>query len=884
MKERKELNIALRQGGLFDIFYKDTKESLDKRQIDFQDEFHQRFQENSEESLLFLGFSHNNINVSDSLYFIREICLLFIKKLSKEPLLEMLREKTFMLLEPGDIKSLTAKAPYIIGMEYLDEVWLFAFWKRLNTAFSECIGHYSGSAEEFFASYNSNINLAGRIYFHLVENKNEDFPFAFMATYSVEAGGGKKSKHLPLKNALIDYDIKSNKMLELLSTVNRASVKSHFVSELVESGEIFYPINLTSTEAYTFLKEVPIYEESGILCRIPNWWKYRSNSVGIRINIGDKIPAHLGYDAIMDFDAAISLGGETITPEEIKRLLGEAEGLAFLKGKWIEVDHKKLSEVLKAYEEAKKLMGKSDLNLIDAMRFQLNGEKLLKIDEDDFDLEIANGEWLETVLKHLVRPNDIKTVKYKKDFKAKLRPYQKTGLSWLSFMKEMGLGACLADDMGLGKTIQALALLNNVKGKEKALLVIPASLIGNWKSEIERFAPKLKYYILHPSENKILEKEDLENFAKTDIFITTYGMLLKLEWLKDVEWNTLILDEGQAIKNPSTKQTRAAKALKARFKILMTGTPIENRLSDLWSIFDFLNKGLLGSTKEFDIFIKKLKEKHQGYDRLKKVVSPFILRRLKTDKNVISDLPDKIEMKTYSNLSKNQIVLYGSLVKELEEKLLETKEGISKKGLILSSLVKFKQICNHPDQYLGQNVYGESESGKYERLREICETIYEKRERVLVFTQFKEITEPLRAFLEGIFNHPGLLLHGSISVKSRKAIVDKFQGEEYVPFMVLSIKAGGVGLNLTSANHVIHFDRWWNPAVENQATDRAFRIGQKKNVVVHKFITKGTIEEKIDLMIEDKVKLSKDIMPDSNETWITEMDNKELMKLFRLSI
>ena len=884
MKERKELNIALRQGGLFDIFYKDTKESLDKRQIDFQDEFHQRFQENSEESLLFLGFSHNNINVSDSLYFIREICLLFIKKLSKEPLLEMLREKTFMLLEPGDIKSLTAKAPYIIGMEYLDEVWLFAFWKRLNTAFSECIEHYSGSAEEFFASYNSHINLAGRIYFHLVENKNEDFPFAFMATYSVEAGGGKKSKHLPLKNALIDYDIKSNKMLELLSTVNRASVKSHFVSELVESGEIFYPINLTSTEAYTFLKEVPIYEESGILCRIPNWWKYRSNSVGIRINIGDKIPAHLGYDAIMDFDAAISLGGETITPEEIKRLLGEAEGLAFLKGKWIEVDHKKLSEVLKAYEEAKKLMGKSDLNLIDAMRFQLNGEKLLKIDEDDFDLEITNGEWLETVLKHLVRPNDIKTVKYKKDFKAKLRPYQKTGLSWLSFMKEMGLGACLADDMGLGKTIQALALLNNVKGKEKALLVIPASLIGNWKSETERFAPKLKYYILHPSENKILEKEDLENFAKTDIFITTYGMLLKLEWLKDVEWNTLILDEGQAIKNPSTKQTRAAKALKARFKILMTGTPIENRLSDLWSIFDFLNKGLLGSTKEFDIFIKKLKEKHQGYDRLKKVVSPFILRRLKTDKNVISDLPDKIEMKTYSNLSKNQIVLYGSLVKELEEKLLETKEGISKKGLILSSLVKFKQICNHPDQYLGQNVYGESESGKYERLREICETIYEKRERVLVFTQFKEITEPLRAFLEGIFNHPGLLLHGSISVKSRKAIVDKFQGEEYVPFMVLSIKAGGVGLNLTSANHVIHFDRWWNPAVENQATDRAFRIGQKKNVVVHKFITKGTIEEKIDLMIEDKVKLSKDIMPDSNETWITEMDNKELMKLFRLSI
>lgn len=884
MDVTKELHIALKKEGLFDLFYKDTKELLDKRQIDFQEEFYQRYLGDFEKSLLFLGFSHNNTSISDSLYFVQDLCSLYVKNLSKEPLLEMLREKTVLQLEDDDIKSYLKKAPYMIGSEYLDKDWLYSLWGRLSMAFSKAIHDYKGSVAEFFESYNSNINLAGRIYFHLVENKNEDFPFAFMATYSVEAEAGKKSKHLPLKNALSDYGIKSKKMLELLSTVNRASMKSRFVSELVENGEIFYPINLTSSEAYTFLKEVPLYEESGILCRIPNWWKYRSNSVGIRINIGDKTPTHLGYDAIMDFDAAISLGGETIAPDEIKRLLSEAEGLAFLKGKWVEVDHKKLDEVLQAYEEAKRLMGKADFNLIDAMRFQLNGEKLLKIDEEDFELEITNGEWLESVLKHLIRPDYIKTVKYKKDFKAKLRPYQKTGLSWLNFMKEMGLGACLADDMGLGKTIQALALLNNIKGEEKTLLVIPASLIGNWKTEIERFAPKLKYYILHTSETKDLEKENIKKYDKTDLFITTYGMLLKLEWLKDVEWNTLILDEAQAIKNPSTKQTKATKALKSRFRIVMTGTPIENRLSDLWSIFDFLNKGLLGSPKEFDIFTKKIKEKHQGYDRLKKVVSPFILRRLKTDKNVISDLPDKIEMKTYSDLSKKQIVLYGALVKDLEEKLASTEEGISKKGLILSSLMKFKQICNHPDQYLGQNVYVESESGKYERLREICETIYGKRERVLVFTQFKEITEPLRAFLEGIFNHPGLLLHGSTSIKNRKTIVDKFQGEEYVPFMVLSIKAGGVGLNLTSANHVIHFDRWWNPAVENQATDRAFRIGQKKNVIVHKFITRGTIEEKIDLMIEDKIKLSKDIVPDAQENWITEMDDKELVKLFRLSI
>ncbi|HEX9062213.1 MAG TPA: DEAD/DEAH box helicase, partial [Clostridia bacterium] len=367
------------------------------------------------------------------------------------------------------------------------------------------------------------------------------------------------------------------------------------------------------------------------------------------------------------------------------------------------------------------------------------------------------------------------------------------------------------------------------------------------------------------------------------IFITTYGMLLRLEWLKDNEWDMIILDEAQAIKNPGTKQTKTVKQLKARSRIALTGTPVENRLSDLWSIFDFLNKGLLGSAKEFTDFTKKLKQNNEGYKKLKQVVSPFILRRLKTDKSIIADLPDKIEMKTYSSLSKKQAALYSSLVEELQTKL-ESSDGIERKGLVLAALMKFKQICNHPDQYLGQGMYAENESGKYERLREICETIYEKRERVLVFTQFKEITAYLAAFLEKVFKHEGLVLHGETPVSKRKDLVAKFQGHEYVPFMVLSIKAGGVGLNLTAANHVIHFDRWWNPAVENQATDRAFRIGQKKNVIVHKFITKGTIEEKIDSMIEEKTKITNEIMPDLNESWISEMDNNQLMDLFRLTV
>jgi len=326
------------------------------------------------------------------------------------------------------------------------------------------------------------------------------------------------------------------------------------------------------------------------------------------------------------------------------------------------------------------------------------------------------------------------------------------------------------------------------------------------------------------------------------------------------------------------------KQIKATFKIAMTGTPIENRLSDLWSLFDFLNKGLLGSAKEFADFTKQLQENQGGYARLKQVVSPFLLRRLKTDKTVIADLPEKIESKTYATLSKKQAVLYQVFVKELTKKIESAEAGVQRNGLVLSSLMKFKQICNHPDQYLGQHGFVESESGKFARLREICETIYELREKVLVFTQFKEMTDPLKEFLETVFDHKGLVLHGETPVNQRRDIVSAFQGDDYIPFLVLSIKAGGVGLNLTAANHVIHFDRWWNPAVEDQATDRAFRIGQKKNVIVHKFITKGTIEEKIELVMAGKKTLSNEIIPTMQESWITEMDNEQLLDLFRLSI
>jgi non-specific serine/threonine protein kinase len=557
----------------------------------------------------------------------------------------------------------------------------------------------------------------------------------------------------------------------------------------------------------------------------------------------------------------------------------------------VAVDPEKLRQTLEAFEKASELHSEEGITLLDALRLSVNSQNLLGDAAADI-VGISHGEWLRTVFERLQRPQDIAKVKTSRAFAARLRHYQQDGLNWLFYLHKMRLGACLADDMGLGKTVQILAFLDALKTETKkakrtaaSLLVIPASLLANWSAEIANFAPNLSFFVAHPDFHRpatvpALSAEKLDDL---DLVITTYALAQRYEWLQEYTWNYVILDEAQAIKNPGTRQSKAVKSLAAANRIVMTGTPVENRLSDLWSLFDFINPGLLGNAKEFGDFSKRLANHPDGYAGLRRVVSPFILRRLKTDKSIISDLPDKVEMKTWAAMSKKQTVLYGEVVSGIREALEHT-EGIQRKGLILSALIKFKQLCNHPSQYLGLDSFDEKESGKFERLREICETIHEKRERVLVFTQFKEMTGPLSRFLSTIFNREGLVLHGSVPVGKRKELVETFQGRDYVPFFVLSLKAGGVGLNLTAASHVIHFDRWWNPAVENQATDRAFRIGQKKNVMVHKFLTQGTIEEKIDRMLAEKAKLSDEVIAASGERWLTEMSNEELYELITLQI
>ena len=418
------------------------------------------------------------------------------------------------------------------------------------------------------------------------------------------------------------------------------------------------------------------------------------------------------------------------------------------------------------------------------------------------------------------------------------------------------------------------------------LLVAPASLLANWAAEIERFAPDLKARIVHPSA---MNAEAMKQFtqaaaAELDLAITSYGTLLRMPVLAETVWRLVILDEAQAVKNPNAKQTRAAKALKAQARIALTGTPVENSLGDLWSIFDVINPGLLGGAKQFATYTKRLAERGENpYGPLRELVRPYILRRMKTDRSVIADLPDKIEIKAHCHLSRKQAALYAQAVEDLQRSLKEA-DGIQRKGVVLAMLMRLKQICNHPSQWLGDGGWAEADSGKLARLREIAEVAAARQEKMLVFTQFREATAPLAAFLGGIFGRSGLVLHGATAVKQRAPLVQRFQDDESVPFFVLSLKAGGAGLTLTAASHVVHFDRWWNPAVENQATDRAFRIGQKKNVLVHKFVCRGTIEDRIDAMLEAKQGLSDALLTGAGEVNLTEMTDAALLQLVALDL
>lgn len=687
----------------------------------------EEFKKDKEYAWYLLGLKGCPPEADISMRFLCRVAESYFQCLTGLPELELSREKTEVLLDTDTIVRLEAAVPFMIGAEYLDDKWISRAFAVLNEIFQREIAAYPGTVAMYLAEQSQQLRVPERIFFHLVENNEEEgFPFAFLATYATKSDTGKIS-HMPLKYALVEYQAEREKLLKLLSCLNSAAEKSGFVREAVESGEMFHPLKLTAQEAYQFLREIPVIEESGILCRIPNWWKRRAMTVSMNISIGEEQPSFLGFDAVLSMTPHLEVDGAPLTREDIELLLKQTEGLAFLKGKWIEVDHGRLEQLLKEMDEPREGM-----TFLQALRGK--PADMLSTDEG---VIVSNGKWLTELLQRLRKPETMRKARVPATVHAELRPYQKNGFTWLNYMNELGFGACLADDMGLGKTLQVLTFLEKLRkgnGQKKVLLIVPASLLGNWKREAEKFVPDMPVHILHGGGAAVLA-EELKSKAAF-LFITTYGMTVRVKEFAEQFWDCLILDEAQAIKNPTAKQTHAVKRIPSKMRLAMTGTPIENDLTNLWSIYDFIDKGLLGGFADFKEYMKKLAKDPEEYSRLKSAISPFMLRRLKTDRRVITDLPEKVETVDYVGLSKKQVVLYRKLVAELAEKL-ETLDGFERCGLILGALTRLKQICNHPDQYLGQEKYAPEESGKWEMLRTICTTIYEKRERVLVFTQFK---------------------------------------------------------------------------------------------------------------------------------------------------
>ena len=839
-----------------------------------EENWRQQFNKDKYKALYELGFDDSKTEESPSLSFLHFLSESFLESLTSQPELELMRENAVILPNEAIKNRLLNSVPFALGTENINENWLNGIFDKLSEIYRKEISKHKGTVALYLSRKRKNLRIPERVFFHLVEDKdNEEYPFAFLATYATKDKRGK-IHHMPLKYALNEFKGEHQKLLNLLSCLNKAAEVSPLMNELVKSGEMLHPLHMKAQEAYEILRSVPNLEENGILCRIPNWWKRRNaSSVKLSVKFGEKNQSLVGFDSLISTQPELTIDGIKLTDKEIKQILQETAGLAFIKGKWIEIDKQHLQELLDKMDEYN-----GDISFLDALKLESGIDSK---SEKEQEIIFTNGEWLENTLQQLRRPDDMKKPTIPENVRAELRPYQITGYAWLKFMANLRLGACLADDMGLGKTLEVLTLLEDLRCQKedaKILLIVPASLLGNWEKESARFTPKINLHILHGKTSEKLEEELKDDLPF--LTVTTYAMATKLEGLAKINWDAVILDEAQAIKNPGTKQTKFIKKIPAKLRIILTGTPIENNLSNLWSLFDFLNKGLLGSAAEFKKYANRLSNNPENYQKLRKMLSPFILRRLKTDKSIIADLPEKMEQIDYVGLSKKQIVLYREQVKKLED-IISGSEGITRKGMILSTITKLKQICNHPDQFLGLSAYSPKESGKFELLQEICETIYEKRERVLVFTQYKEITEYLAEFLSEIFQRNGLVLHGGIPVKKRTEMVELFNSVKYVPFMVLSVKAAGVGLNLTAANHVIHFDRWWNPAVENQATDRAYRIGQEKNVMVHKFVSKGTIEERIDEIIKQKITLAESVI-EAGEQWITEFSNEEIISMMRL--
>ena len=697
----------------------------------------------------------------------------------------------------------------------------------------------------------------------------ENFPSFFLSLFVADRSAKEIQAPLPLHQFKKDKRYAKQQMTVLKDLM---LLQEHFpdVSKILNNSdekELEYDSDKFSA---VLLEMLPILQLLGMEVLLPKSLKHLikpQTSLKMKTNSKEKARTWMDLQSLLDFNWQVAIGDILMDEKEFLKLTKGMSGIVKLRDNFIHLTKDDLEKLMKQLQQPPHLSQQEMLRVMFAGEY--NGAK------------ISLSEELQELLKQWT---SVEKINEPLELKATMRPYQQRGYEWLYKNSRICFGSILADDMGLGKTLQTIALLLKFKEekmltKDKALVVVPTSLLTNWSHELEKFAPSLSYFIYHGS------KRNIKNFNEQDLLITSYGTARSdMEFLNKITWNVLIVDEAQNIKNHTTDQTKAIKSIKANIKIALSGTPVENRLSEYWSIFDFTNKGFLGSQKFFnDYFATPIQQdrSQQKLDTFRKLTQPFILRRLKIDKTIISDLPDKIENNAFCSLTKQQVALYENVVKQTMEQV-ENSEGIERKGLVLKMMTALKQICNHPFQYTKTGVCDQTHSGKLQLLFELLQPLVENQEKTLIFTQYKEMGDLLSKFLSEQFQTEPLFLHGSLQRKQRDEMVKSFQQFQHHKIFILSLKAGGTGLNLTAATNVIHYDLWWNPAVETQATDRAYRIGQQKNVMVYRIISKGTLEEKIDAMINSKKELA-DLTVMTGEKWLGELNNKELKELVKLS-
>lgn len=666
----------------------------------------------------------------------------------------------------------------------------------------------------------------------------------------------------------------------LLGVLVKGAERSAVLQRLLNSQEIFTPCGLIPRDAHALLLDAPALEAVGINFRVPAWWSQRKPpKLGIRVKVGSASPRSSGLRGLLDVHATYLVDDEELSLPEWKRIVDEdINGLVLVRGRWVEVDHAHIRRTIESWRESEALCARGQMTYAEVLdRLESTPDAA---DVDGPRQEVVAGPWLSERL-DAIRTQALRAeVDPGPDFYGVLRPYQREGVGWLSMLLELGFGALLADEMGLGKTVQVIALLLGLlrhRDPGPHLLVVPASLIGNWRTELRTFAPELRFAIEHQGYGS---QPTLDSVA---VVVTSYSTLLRRPALRERAWGLVALDEAQKIKNASAKMTRALKGVSARMRVALTGTPVENTPGDIWSLMDFLNPGFFGPQAEFLERWRSADDPGQGgRDELRRQLRRVMLRRLKSDPRVAAALPEKVEVMAYCGLTATQAHTYAQVIVS-SRGLVTAASGRARDTNRLTMITQLKQVCDHPALYLKDDNFDPTLSAKFLRLRQICEQIAAGGEKALVFTQFQSLTAPLAAFLAGVFGRAGLILDGETPVNQRSRIVAEFQDEQGPPFMILTLKAGGTGLNLTAASHVIHFDLWWNPAAEAQATDRAHRIGQTRRVMVHRLVCRGTLEQGIDRVLRSKRAVAEDLLASEDEDLhITRMDDVEFMKFVDL--